>query len=227
MKALQEFIGELDRLFDIFNKNNFKGTLDTPMIVPQTNGRHKNTMGWCTTQKIWTETDTQDKKSYYEITICAEYLYRPYAEICATLLHEMTHLYNLQNSIKDTSRGGAYHNKRFKETAESMAGLIIEFDKRIGWSLTKLQPTTKDFIDHAVNKRAFRITRGNNEGNAVSPTGDESKKSSTRIYICSKCGTIIRATRDIDGQIRCVPCNAIFVLKNNDKSDDADNEMEG
>jgi len=27
-------------------------------------------------------------------------------------MHEMAHLYNLQNGIKDTTRAGLYHNKK-------------------------------------------------------------------------------------------------------------------
>ena len=41
------------------------------------------------------------------------------------MLHEMAHLYNLENGIKDTSRAGTYHNAKFKATAEEH-GLICE-----------------------------------------------------------------------------------------------------
>ena len=45
-----------------------------------------------------------------EINLCAEYLDRPMPEVCATMLHEMAHLYNLQHGIADVSNNGYYHN---------------------------------------------------------------------------------------------------------------------
>lgn len=87
-----------------------------------------------------------EQENYYEISICPEFMDRSIYDICATLLHEMVHLWNLQNDIQDCSRGNTYHNKKFKKVAEEH-GLIINYDKRIGWSLTKLQPTTKEFIN--------------------------------------------------------------------------------
>lgn len=52
--------------------------------------------------------------SYYGINICAEYLDRPFEEICSTLLHEMRHFYNKQSGVQDTCRNGLYRNKHFK-----------------------------------------------------------------------------------------------------------------
>lgn len=49
--------------------------------------------------------------------MCAEYMRRSFEEICGTLLHEMAHLYNLINGIKDCNK--LYHNKKFKEAAEA------------------------------------------------------------------------------------------------------------
>ena len=41
------------------------------------------------------------------------------AELAATLLHEMAHLYNLEHGIQDVSNNGYYHNMKFKATAEA------------------------------------------------------------------------------------------------------------
>jgi hypothetical protein len=185
-------IAELYRIFDFFNEKFYKNELEKPMIVVQSTGRSKGILGWCTSKKIWS--DQENKEGYYEITISAEYLNRSIEELIGTLLHEMVHLHNLQFDIKDTSRSGSYHNKRFKEVAEEK-GLIISYSKRIGWSLTELQETTRKLIEE-LNPSAdrFRLARfspssGNGEGSKA--------RSSTRKYVCPKCQTIIRATKDV------------------------------
>lgn len=156
MNAIEKLNSELNRIFDIFNQKYFNGEINKPVILAQTNRTDIFTMGWCTTNKVWK--DSSLNEYFYEITICAEYLYRNVPQICSTLLHEMVHLYNLQKGIKDTSRGNTYHNKRFKQEAEKR-GLIIEYDKRIGWSITSLQEETKKFIEDNVNKDVFTVTR--------------------------------------------------------------------
>ena len=49
------------------------------------------------------------------------------------------HQWCYERGVKDTSRGGTYHNKRFKAEAERR-GLLIGYDSRIGWSVTKPGP---------------------------------------------------------------------------------------
>ena len=224
MTAIDRLNAELNRLFDIFNDKYFNGDLEKPIIISQTNGKDKSTMGWCTTKKVWK--DNSQNQFFYEITICAEYLFRNVTEICATLLHEMVHLYNLQKNIKDTSRSNTYHNKRFKQTAET-CGLIIEYDKRIGWSITKLTDSAKEFIEANVNAEVFTLTRArhrdiNNPTNydeEETPEGidteegeeEEKPKHSTRKYICPECNTIIRATKEVN--VVCGDCKVPFIKK--------------
>jgi hypothetical protein len=52
----------------------------------------------------------------------------------------MAHLYSLQTGVQDTSRGGAYHNKKFQDTAE-VRDLRISYVKRIGRSITEPRMT--------------------------------------------------------------------------------------
>lgn len=63
----------------------------------------------CTTQKVWASA----KELYYELNLGAEYLDRPIENVLATLMHEMVHIYCMENKIKDTSNAGRYHNIRF------------------------------------------------------------------------------------------------------------------
>jgi hypothetical protein len=76
-------------------------------------------------------------EGFYKINICAEHLARSFEQVAETLLHKMAHLYNLQIGVQDTTRGGAYHNKKYKEAAEQH-GLTVGKDAKYDWTVTTL-----------------------------------------------------------------------------------------
>lgn len=51
------------------------------------------------------------------------------------MLHEMVHLYCREHGIKEVSRGGSYHNKRFKEIAEAHGLTCVQCGSH-GWNTT-------------------------------------------------------------------------------------------
>ena len=130
-KTLKDIITSIEGLFDTFNARYYKNQLQRPVITISPD-HTQGAFGWCTAWKAWKEKEDHD--GYYEINLCAEYLNRPLEKICATLLNEMVHLWNLQNDIQDTSRGSMYHNKKFKEVAEQH-GLLIDKHEKYGWTL--------------------------------------------------------------------------------------------
>jgi hypothetical protein len=83
----------------------------------------------------------------HELFVAGEGLRRPVEEVFATLLHESAHCIAHTRGIADTSRQGRYHNKRFKKVAEEV-GLVIDHDQSIGWSVTRLPPSTGEaYVD--------------------------------------------------------------------------------
>lgn len=219
MATLKKVIAEieLDKLFNVFNTKYFHDDVKKPIIAVQTNGKNSRVMGWCTTNKCWS--DKEKNENYYEITICAEYLFRGIEEICSTLLHEMVHLYNLQHDIKDTSRGNVYHNKKFKESAEK-CGLSISYNNSIGWSVTELNNDGRKFVKSLdIDENAFTLSRqlncfdagsGNGSGSDGSTSTPPATKptQSSRKYVCPVCGTIVRATKEVN--IVCGDCDEIM-----------------
>lgn len=207
--SLKVIIGQLEDLFKLFNVKYYNGELQKPIIAVSpdvTNGAY----GWCTTWKAWQTTQEHNASNgYYEINLCAEHLSRPFKEVCGTLLHEMVHLWNLQNNIKDTSRGGTYHNKRFKVEAEKR-GLIIEQDEKYGWCITHLAEDTESYIEH-INFTGFDLHRTK----IAKVDGKKAKKtSSSRKYICPLCGQSIRATKEL--RVLCGECsteNELVLMK--------------
>lgn len=157
-QSLKPVIEKLEDLFSKFNEKFYNNELDKPIITvsPDTT---KGAYGWCTAWKAWSnqepkkisdmkpeEIEAAKSEGFYEINICAEYLARPFEQICETLLHEMVHLYNLQVGVQDTSRSGTYHNKKYKEAAEQH-GLTVEKDSKYGWTKTSLNDEAKAFVE--------------------------------------------------------------------------------
>ena len=197
MPTLGKTSFELERIFRLLNNRFYGGELEKPIIAVQTTGK-KSAYGWCTTRRIWTDSKNE-QAAYYEITMTAEYLTRPNEQIVSTLLHEMAHLYSLQNGMKDTSRGCTYHNKTFKLVAESH-GLTIEHDDKIGWSVSTLNGEALEYMSELkVNRQAFRIAR-----QAAAPKGTGKVKQSMRKYICPLCGMTVRATKAV--HVVCGDC---------------------
>jgi len=126
-------------------------------------------------------------------------------EICATMLHEMAHLYNLQHGIADVSNNGYYHNKRFKYTAEAH-GLIIEKHDKYGWTITTLTQETSAWLAETLGDEAISAARLP-EGSGGKKGGSKSKNRSIK-YVCPECGTIIRATREVN--VGCWDCDELL-----------------
>ena len=222
MATLKNVITELDKLFAVLNLRYFDNKLVKPVIVVQSNGKETNVLGHCSTRRVWS--DLTKMQEYYEISIAAEYLYRPFVNIAETLLHEMVHLSNLQNGIQDCSRGGFYHNKRFKATAEE-AGLIVEYSNKYGWAFTKpTDETIKFFESVSVDKDEFKLTRNslmklipldndngiiNGNGMDGNPSDRPKRKGSFRKYVCTICGVSVRATKDVN--VKCGDCDMVMV----------------
>lgn len=204
MQSLKPVIEKLETLFSKFNKKFYNGELDKPVITvsPDTT---KGAYGWCTSWKAWGKaTDDEEEQKddgYYEINLCAEYLSRPFEDVAETLLHEMVHLYNLQVGIQDTSRGGTYHNKKFKEAAEQY-GLIAEATGKYGYTNTSLNDEAKAFVDKMADKK-FELFR-----KPVPKISGKSKSSSSRKYVCPMCGAIVRATKEV--HVVCGDCEVDF-----------------
>lgn len=211
MKQLTEYnrvAGYLNKIFDLLNATYFESALAKPIITIQSTPR---AYGHVSVMEIWQSGDANRR----ELNIGAGTINRPIEQVVATLLHEMVHIYNLQRGVKDCSRGGAYHNKKFKEEAEKR-DLHIEHHATYGWTIT--EPTDRliewcidnDLTEIKVCRMEFtpRITpptgKAGNPDDSTSSGDSTRKPSSTRKYVCPCCGASVRATRDI--KLICGEC---------------------
>jgi hypothetical protein len=109
-----------------------------------------------------------------------------------------------------------YHNSRFKNEA-TKRGLVIEYDPRIGWSITSPSEQLIDFcIAHSLED--IQISRddltafftggitGGKSGRMTAPR----RTSNYRRYVCPGCGNIARTTKDMT--LICGDCMEEMIL---------------
>lgn len=190
-----------EKAFDVLNARFFENALSKSVItIYPTPGAYGHFTPW----KSW---EGAGGETFCEINLGASTVNRPVIESIATLVHEMVHQWCYEQGIKDTSRGGTYHNKRFKAEAEKR-GLEISYDKRIGWSLTKPGPALIELEQNgafaACERELHRL------GGAAASVPGGKAQSSTRKYFCPCCGMSVRATREV--HIMCMDCEEELVL---------------
>lgn len=186
----------LEHLFDVFNDRYYGGEL--PRSVLTIYPGKPGSAGHFTTWKAW-HSVSNPSDGYFEINISPSYLDLPFESVCDTVLHEMAHLFASVNNLKDTSRGGTYHNAVYKRIAEEH-GLSVALDPKYGWASTSLAPETRSFVSSLSS--VFTLVR--REPVKLS-TG---RRSNSRKYVCPVCGCSVRATKEV--HIRCEDCDEIM-----------------
>ena len=164
MKELTSYnrvAGYLNKIFDLLNDAYFESALSRPTITIQSTPKAYGHFS------LREDTWLSKNGATHEINIGAGTLSRPIEEVTATLLHEMVHYYNYENGVQDCSRGNTYHNRRFKECAESH-GLCVEHSDKYGWSHTTPSDGLLEFV---LNNDLTDILLNRNEYGGFHMTG--------------------------------------------------------
>lgn len=197
-------VSQLEHIYNSLNADFFSGELPVPIVTVQSK---PGTMGHCSVAKVWQRPDGHT----YELNVAAEVLNYPIEETLDTMVHEMVHLFCRENGIKEVSRGGMYHNGKFKAEAERR-GLECYQTGRYGWNT---RPSDL-LVEYALNKGWNEIRIGRNtlppamrtgatgtaQPGAATPGGK--RPSSTRKVVCPVCGQSVRATKKVN--IICGVC---------------------
>lgn len=209
MTSYNRVAGYLNKIFDLLNEEYFENALSRPTITIQSTPRAYGHFS------LREDTWVSKLGGTHEINIGAGTLARPIEEVAATLLHEMVHYWNYERGVQDCSRGNTYHNRRFKEAAESR-GLTVEHSDKYGWSHTSPADKLLEFVinndltDILINRNefsGFQMTgTGTHSGTGIPTTP---KKSSSRKYVCPCCGMSVRATKIVN--IGCLDCGAKMI----------------
>lgn len=212
---MSRIAGMLEKMHRELNKESFGGVLETPIITVQ---NKRGTYGHITCNRVWK--NHANGTEQFEINIASQFLTRNIENVVATLIHEMTHQYNLQMGVQDTSRGNAYHNKKFRDEAEKHM-IKISHDDTIGWSITE---PTEELLDYIIEKgwTEILVSDGNIKdlfggfggfGKApktpTTPTVGKTGNSHSRKYQCPKCKCSVRATKEV--RIMCADCMELMI----------------
>jgi hypothetical protein len=166
-------------------------------------GRSSTVHGHFTPWTPW----ASGEETFHEIFITIAK--REAREILGTLLHETAHSIDNKEGIKGTS-GDGYHNKNFKNRAESL-GLTITQAPRIGFSVTSVSDecVARWQKAHDLIEEALRLTADSGQGTAK-PKG---RNKNLLVAECG-CGEKIRLSqKTLD---KCSPtcnnCEEYFVV---------------
>lgn len=162
-----------------------------------------------------------------EVLLAGEALHLSPEAVFEVLIHEAAHGLNAARGVKDTSRGGRYHNGHFKTAAEAL-GVAVFRMKPNGWAFTELTPETRErYADTiAAIGAEMRLARhlparspshdGANQENGAGVAGDADgggKRTSGRAVSAScSCGRRMRMAPSVlaAGPVTCGRCGADF-----------------
>jgi hypothetical protein len=152
----------------------------------------------------WQHADTK----LPEVFVSGEGLQRPVGDILVTLLHEAAHALADARGVKDTSRQGRWHNKKYAELATEL-GLTITQHPKFGWSDSQLTDGTADI--YAADLQA--LTDALSVYRHPEPVHSNERTNSNNGLSCEcDCGRKIRVSRKVyeAGPITCGVCNSPF-----------------
>jgi len=192
---------ELHKLFNHLNTTLFEGKLPVPAITIESKG-NKKAYGWCSVDAIWKGEDVE----FHEIGMASEHINRPFMETATTFLHEIVHLHNGLNGIKDTSRNYTYHNKKFKQQCEAHGmeyTVMTEPCSKNGWNKPNLTDATYSMIkSFGIDESAFKLGR-------IDFTALPKMKKKTSWKWECPCGTVVRSSKP-EINIACLDCGGQF-----------------
>lgn len=160
----------------------------------------------------WINEDS-DAGRTHELFVGGEGLQRGATAVLGTLLHEAAHGVANTRGIKDTSRQGRYHNRKFKALAEEL-GISVEHSPSLGHSTTTVPDMTAHRYRHEIDQLTDAITAhrgGVTIGQDADPNGTTTPKT-PGLMMCA-CPRKIRCAPSIAdlGPIVCSICDSEFM----------------
>lgn len=177
IEALEKIAGRIAQEFDIRSR--------VSLVVGASGGGTKHghflADGWM----------GKDGEPVHEIVMTGESLERGAVPTLGTMIHELAHLYNHENDIKDVSDSGRYHNRDFRRTAEGM-GLAIEQAPRIGHSVTSVPEETQRKFSEEIMGLDKAITAWRRPPMALAASATPAKKF---MFGCPECDDPVQVTK--------------------------------
>lgn len=156
-----------------------------------------------------------------EVLLAGEALHLPVEDVFEVLLHEAAHGVNAARDLKDTSRGGRYHNAGFRATAVEL-GLVVNQLPPYGWAKTTLGAAAGERYDREIDalREAVRIARRIDARTVRTEPGREGEgrsgasggRGSHSLALSCGCGRRMRMAPSVaaEGPVLCGLCGVPF-----------------
>jgi len=173
-------------------------------VVVTTGGTTRRAYGWFA-EDTWRLGDRQ----VHELFLNADRRHRQPSvsaaeDVLVTLLHEACHVWAQANRIRDTSRDGRYHNRRFAEIA-LVIGLAVEKDAMIGHRTRVLLPWAQtDYADLLSElERGLVLAREPKAAEPVGGTADADDEADKNIDVAGLTGSATSPSKYVFASCRC------------------------
>ena len=198
----------MDQLY--IDRQGIAEQLERVTVVVETTAKRPNVLGHFLCKTAQTAWRTREGEAISEIKISAEYLQRDPMEIAATVIHEALHLWNWYLGLKDTSSGGAYHNKLFKEQAKLIGLETGEISvPGHGYAHTTMSEELETKVRKQLKPKleAFQIFK------EKAPKKKTVRKPKLALWEC-QCVIKLRVAYDTELNAKCDDCGEQFEKKN-------------
>jgi hypothetical protein len=150
-----------------------------------------------------------------EVLVSGEGLRRSASEVLTTLLHEAAHGLADARGIKDTSRQGRWHNRKFAALADEL-GLDATKDPAIGWSPCTLRADTNTAYADTIDRLVTALSAYRHPEPARTAK-DRTSNNNAQACACG-CPRRIRVAASVldEGPITCGVCGEDFTSDNDD-----------
>lgn len=164
-----------------------------------------------------------DTNELPEVFVGGEGLSRGAVDVLGTLLHEAAHGLAHARGVKDCSRQGRYHNRRYAALAQEL-GLEVQEAGSIGWSATTGPPALVEAYAGTLAQLGAALTLWRRSEQPAGGAGKDGRRKSNNGSACTcGCGRRIRVAASVlaAGPITCGVCGEDFTAEPTDDDEEA------
>lgn len=196
----------LQAAYDFFNAKFFDSRL--PKVFFTIDWHNKKSNGYFCPHKLVNKEDAEAKAKASVIALNPDYLARDVYEVLATLVHEMCHVWEFEEFIKDPYKLTSYHSKRFeKRLSECNLKAVINNKSRSSCSTVIPEDGIfKGIADEYLKTKEFLSIASTN---AIKTEGDKKAKAKNKTkYVCTGCETNVWGKAGLN--LHCNECDMDF-----------------
>ncbi|MBF6329795.1 hypothetical protein [Nocardia transvalensis] len=147
----------------------------------------------------------------HELFVGGEGLNRGPVEVLCTLLHEAAHGMAVTRGMKDTSRQGRWHNRRYRDLAVEL-GLTVDADPGHGWAVTSVSDITLIRYRPHLQELSLALIAYRHREPDISERGGGHNNGIAAVCSCGRRIRVAPSTFELGG-ITCAVCSSQFAAQ--------------